>query len=473
MQDMLKAQQRELLRLLHTIFVTMNISYCISDDTLLGHMRGQTFFVANPEFNIRIRDTDMPKLLTYREGMEYEEEDNGYTDGKLLWDARVGQASQTQVVLRTEAKRNAKERAHAHVSLASFHAKPELKNYTDCFTKPLELINYDGVKVYSAPHEIAIKLLDKQYGRRWESASHSSVCVWISLGILFLILAVIFGAYKNWRHTLGVTAIGLTIYILNQPHWVIAAFVSGINPVTIMSVRSLMMPYQELGPNECFIPKKIVLTYKDNDPLVYSRMKDWSKLNPDYDLVFFNDTLCYQFLKTEYGAGVANIFNKIRDGPIKSDYFRVHYLYAEGGIYVDVDMVPLKTINSIFTTTPRCSVAIPESRYRGQLNPTVIIAPKKHPIIGLALRTYQKLSLWDGCYSYWSWSVVHILSAIDHRYRNRVFESDMIEECDKGNLMECYIINKRTGVRLFAVRNTDYDQKTHSIVSTGGSDRET
>ena len=54
---------------------------------------------------------------------------------------------------------------------------------------------------------------------------------------------------------------------------------------------------------------------------------------------------------------------------------------------------------------------MPTSRHPLQLNPTLIAARPNDPTLGAAVEVYRRLRS-RGRYGYWSWSVVHVLSAL-------------------------------------------------------------
>ena len=92
------------------------------------------------------------------------------------------------------------------------------------------------------------------------------------------------------------------------------------------------------------IPKIIYMCDKTlNYIKIYSQ--NWIKLNPDYEIKLYDNTLCEQFLLDNYSQLHCDIFKYIPDGPIKADFWRVCILYKYGGLYVDADnepLVPLK-----------------------------------------------------------------------------------------------------------------------------------
>jgi len=83
--------------------------------------------------------------------------------------------------------------------------------------------------------------------------------------------------------------------------------------------------------------KKIFMTYKKNVPdKVFRR---WKVLNPLYEIDFSLDAECIAFLEKTNGY-LATLFKEIPVGMYKADLWRLCKLYANGGVYADVDLVP-------------------------------------------------------------------------------------------------------------------------------------
>ena len=102
------------------------------------------------------------------------------------------------------------------------------------------------------------------------------------------------------------------------------------------------------------IPKNIYFTYKDNSipEIVFER---WKKLNPDYNIYFYDDIQCYEFITENFGIDYGIYFNEIKIGPYKADFWRLCILYINGGIYSDVDIVPHISIETFIKNIDLCT----------------------------------------------------------------------------------------------------------------------
>ena len=97
------------------------------------------------------------------------------------------------------------------------------------------------------------------------------------------------------------------------------------------------------------IPESIMQFWDSPTPPddVSRLMRSWREQNPGYSYRCFNDTLALEFLSARYPAPVKLAYLRARQPAQKADIFRLAWLAAEGGIYVDADdrcMAPLGRI---------------------------------------------------------------------------------------------------------------------------------
>ena len=167
-----------------------------------------------------------------------------------------------------------------------------------------------------------------------------------------------------------------------------------------------------------YIPKIIYMCHRTLDDITYYS-KNWLKLNPDFEIKLYDDKLCREFFKKEYPTGLhLKIFDFLQDGPIKADFWRVCVLFKYGGYYVDADIEPKKPISS-FVDEDDYFITCTSGGFNEKINPHFIGCPANNMVIKTAIDTY--IEMWSNPekkYSYWGWSIVHILK-IPFRFRRR------------------------------------------------------
>lgn len=155
------------------------------------------------------------------------------------------------------------------------------------------------------------------------------------------------------------------------------------------------------------IPKVIYLCYKTKD-IPTNVIEIWKKLNPEYEVKLFDNPDCENFLLENYGQKFVDIFNYIKDGPIKGCFFRICVLNKNGGVYSDVDIepfVPIKEFIEEGVTFATCNSII-----TGTLNPHFIYTIPNHPILKRCVQIYEEKYDKKDTYEYWGWSSPTIMS---------------------------------------------------------------
>ncbi len=154
------------------------------------------------------------------------------------------------------------------------------------------------------------------------------------------------------------------------------------------------------------IPKKIFLCYKTKN--IPEEIKQrWMNLNPDYEVFIYDNNDCIDFLRKYFTKEYVEIFNYLKDGPIKADFWRVCILYIFGGVYCDIDVKPLIPIKDFMEEDVNfltcASIAFDD------LNPHLIICPPKHKILEDCINIYLQKFRNHEIYAYWDWSIVNIM----------------------------------------------------------------
>ena len=98
--------------------------------------------------------------------------------------------------------------------------------------------------------------------------------------------------------------------------------------------------------NEMGIPKVIMQTGY-TEKYESTTKTEIMEMNPSFQYEYYNDKDCINFLEKNFPKDVTIAFNKLKPGAFKADLFRYCYLYINGGVYLDLDILPKKPINQL------------------------------------------------------------------------------------------------------------------------------
>ena len=223
------------------------------------------------------------------------------------------------------------------------------------------------------------------------------------------------------------------------------------------------------------IPKVIYQTYKDKNvpPIIKER---WLKLNPEYEYHLYDDNDCYNFLIKYYTKEHADFFKyKIKDGPIKSDFWRVCILYQFSGIYADIDIVPNVSIDQFVDSDTTLYTCITDPKLdKNNLNPHFIATTPKNPLILDCINIYIREKM-NTEYSYLGWSITTILYNIitnylnnynlkEDKYKNEDQTIQFPQEvCPDDSIKTCFI--KQNDKNIMNNRDSNlYNEFTHEFI---------
>jgi mannosyltransferase OCH1-like enzyme len=154
--------------------------------------------------------------------------------------------------------------------------------------------------------------------------------------------------------------------------------------------------------------KIIHISYKNIDHLENVK-SEWLQLNPNYIVELYNDERCITFLNTYFGKKYGDIFNYIKDGPIKCDFFRLCVLFIFGGIYVDADIKPLIPLDEYIDDDVDLATCVSynykQHKNSFQFNPHFIVSKKYNNFIYDSIKKYECYYDNQITYSYWGWSI--------------------------------------------------------------------
>ena len=192
----------------------------------------------------------------------------------------------------------------------------------------------------------------------------------------------------------------------------------------------------------------------------------WKNLNPDYEIKLYDDEMIRAFLLKEYGEMYVNLFDYLRDGPIKADFWRVCVLYKYGGIYSDIDNMPLVPLGEF--VEPNIDFVTCSSYINQNFNPNFIIAYKDSTILKRCIDWYINKFTRKDAYQYNNWSIMDTFTQTLHlEHYNKNWG---IYKCGDMNVQ---IINERPGhhhydahniyknMRVFNNRQPDWNYELH------------
>ncbi|KAF2469833.1 uncharacterized protein BDR25DRAFT_370477 [Lindgomyces ingoldianus] len=111
-------------------------------------------------------------------------------------------------------------------------------------------------------------------------------------------------------------------------------------------------PLQQSSP---LIPRKIWQTWKTS-PLAFEQRdsdaaKTWPAKNPSYRYEVLTDENAFQYVEWHYGVhgfnrpDIIDLYRTLNITIIKADLLRYLIMYAEGGVYADIDVECLRPVN--------------------------------------------------------------------------------------------------------------------------------
>ena len=219
------------------------------------------------------------------------------------------------------------------------------------------------------------------------------------------------------------------------------------------------------------IPKDIYICHKMKSTVEHHCVAKWQTLNPEYTVHAYGNEECIAFLKQEYGQLHVDIFNHIKGGPIKSDFWRLCMLYTRGGVYADADIEPTMPINTFLEEGVQFLTC--NSYPSNGLNPQFIISSAGHGILQGCIDTYMQYYTRKILYEYWAWSITKIMPAVAasyipsaNRYKEGIYNNiQIISQIwpRRSSMYDVYCTWK--GRKILANKAPNYDGAAHCFVN--------
>jgi mannosyltransferase OCH1-like enzyme len=192
------------------------------------------------------------------------------------------------------------------------------------------------------------------------------------------------------------------------------------------------------------IPKIVHQTWRsDSLPIIFQNIYDTNKtVNPDFEFKLWSHRPgppdIDEFIKKEY-PDIYDIFNDAKYGVQKADIARIAILHHFGGIYIDLDILCLKSLSTLIDfDSENVYMALEPSEQTKKvfgidnvLCNAFIVAPPKHPLFKRALEELKAM-------------VKHHKTAVYNIFN--AFGADLMSksmQSDENILKSCKFINRK------------------------------
>jgi len=141
-------------------------------------------------------------------------------------------------------------------------------------------------------------------------------------------------------------------------------------------IKTVCLPQQK-------IPRVIYQTFKNYDipENMYKSIQTWKDLNQDYEHYYFSDKDCIEFIEKYFDKRVLNAYLSFIAGAFKADLWRCCMLYEKGGVYVDSDMICLKSLRDIIDVNDEFISSRDDPMSKSFVYNAFIAARPKHPFL--------------------------------------------------------------------------------------------
>ena len=213
------------------------------------------------------------------------------------------------------------------------------------------------------------------------------------------------------------------------------------------------------------IPKDIYFCYKHLDNME-KHTKRWKTLNPEYTIHLYDNKKCRDFLIEEYEDLYGEIFDFLKDGPIKADFWRVCMLYKKGGVYSDLDNYPIASFKSFVEPNIHFLTCSSSWNYKSAaVNPNLIMSEKNSPILKKCIDWYLNKYKKNNKYEYWKWSIMCAMTAaFNIQEFNKAPRVMLWNNLRVQLLREWKDVNYYKEKKIFYNRSPNWDRHHHCLV---------
>jgi len=131
------------------------------------------------------------------------------------------------------------------------------------------------------------------------------------------------------------------------------------------------------------IPKVIYQTFETDDVPsgMYDSINSWINKNTDYEHYFFNHESRLEFIEKHFNKDVLDAYLRLLPGAFKADLWRCCVLYINGGVYVDADMICLKSLSELIEANDEFLITRDDPMSKKFLANGFIGSVPKHPFL--------------------------------------------------------------------------------------------
>lgn len=135
--------------------------------------------------------------------------------------------------------------------------------------------------------------------------------------------------------------------------------------------------------NEQKIPRVIYQTFEDSEipKGMYDSIQSWKDLNPEYEHYYYTEKDRVEFIEKFFDPRILNAYLSIIPGAFKADLWRCCVLYEKGGVYVDSDMICLKSLNEYIEGDDEFLISRDDPMSKTFLANGFIASIPKHPFL--------------------------------------------------------------------------------------------
>lgn len=105
---------------------------------------------------------------------------------------------------------------------------------------------------------------------------------------------------------------------------------------------------------------------------------EWKILNPTFQYSLLGDAECWEVMRQTRNNRILDAYKRVLVGAMRADLCRLALMHVRGGVYVDSDVIPYKSLSQIWSE----NASLIASEY---FSFELIISAPRHPFIGFAL----------------------------------------------------------------------------------------